>query len=361
MEPLKNRYNKNYINTLATSVKKVYPAFNSQGFSADVLNEGWEELALKERMQRITLCLHQHLPEDFIESVKILRKVAPEFGDFTAMLFPDYVERYGLAYPEVAYEALAHFTCFSSSEFAIRPFILNYPEKTMEQMQKWSKNSNHHVRRLASEGCRPRLPWAMALPDFKKNPEPILPILEQLKADPSEYVRRSVANNLNDISKDHPELVLKLGRRWFGKSKATDKLVKHALRTLLKAGNSEAMQLFGFKANVNVKLLTFELNTKEVKREGQLDFHFDLTLKGNKAEQVRLEYKVYYQKANGSLTGKVFKIGEHQLLPNEKRTIKRKHAFKDLTTRKHHPGLHKLAIVINGREEESVDFTLLAS
>ena len=144
------------------------------------------------------------------------------------MLFPDYVECYGLEHFDSSISALETFTKYSSAEFAVRPFIMRYEQKMMSQMRKWSRSKNHHLRRLSSEGCRPRLPWSMALPAFKQDPTAILTIISALLSDGSEYVRRSVANNLNDISKDHPEIVIEITRQNLGQSDATDKLLKHA-------------------------------------------------------------------------------------------------------------------------------------
>jgi 3-methyladenine DNA glycosylase AlkC len=358
MEPLKERFNVALITKLASKIKEEYTAFPVSAFTEEVLNKDWQTMELKQRMRHISQALHAHLPPSYSQRIEILRKAAPDFSDFTAMLFPDYVECYGLNTPAISLPALAHFTQFSSSEFAIRPFILQDQKAVMLQMMEWSKHENHHVRRLSSEGCRPRLPWAMALPAFKSDPTPILPILEQLKEDPSEYVRRSVANNLNDISKDHPDLVLRIGRSWYGKNPTTDKLVKHACRTLLKAGNEKALQLFGFKGDAKVKLLIFRLSKQKIKLGAHLDFEFELQLQSKAAQRIRLEYMVYFMKANGSLSKKIFKISELQMQPNEKKSVNKRHAFKDLTTRKHYLGLHQLAIVINGKEMENVSFTL---
>ena len=178
-----------------------------------------------------------------------MKKTLPlvsEFG-FVKMIFPDFVEVYGLDDWEASIPALEEFTQQTSAEFAIRPFIVRYPERTMAQMLEWAGHAHEGVRRLSSEGCRPRLPWAIALSALKADPSPILPILDRLKGDPSESVRRSVANNLNDISKDNPDVVIGVLRRW--QADDTDemhRLTSHALRTLLKAGNLDALALLGY-------------------------------------------------------------------------------------------------------------------
>ena len=193
-----------------------------------------------------TECLAQLLPKSYKQAVEILMKAAPEVKGFESFCLPTYVELYGLDHWKYSLPALAAFTKYSSSEFSIRPYIKQDPARAMAFMEELASDHDEKVRRFASEGCRPRLPWAMALPAFKKDPSPILPILEKLKDDDSEFVQKSVANNLNDISKDHPELVLDICERWQGTSKSADWIIKRACRTMLKAGNKRAMLLFGF-------------------------------------------------------------------------------------------------------------------
>jgi 3-methyladenine DNA glycosylase AlkC len=157
-----------------------------------------------------------------------------EDGGLVYIFLPDYIEQYGLEDFESSVKAIENVTRFVSCEFAVRPFILKYGGTMMKKMRTWSLHKSYHVRRLSSEGSRPRLPWAISIPELKKDPSPILPILENLKNDPSEWVRRSVANNLNDIAKDHPGLVIELARKWKGISRETDAIIKHGSRTLLK-------------------------------------------------------------------------------------------------------------------------------
>ena len=229
----------------------------------------------------------------------------------------------------------------------------------MQQMLEWSRHPNHHLRRLASEGCRPRLPWAKALPAFKQNPDDILPILENLKNDPSEYVRKSVANNLNDISKDHPELVVSIAKKWKDHTKNTDWIIKHACRTLLKQGNAEVMQLHGFGSSKKIKLQNFEILTPHVNIGDYLAFRFLLQNLENKPKKIRLEYAIYYQKANGTLSKKVFMISEKEYPAQSETTILRKQSFKLISTRKFHPGLHQIGIIINGIEKNRGDFYVI--
>jgi 3-methyladenine DNA glycosylase AlkC len=250
-------------------------------------------------------------------------------------------------------------TPISSCEFAIRPFLKRYSQETLLQMQAWSRHPNEHVRRLASEGCRPRLPWGMSIDLLKKSPDTVLPILEQLKNDDSEYVRRSVANNLNDISKDHPSLVLELAANWLGKTPNTDRLLKHACRGLLKSGNSNALRLFGTASDVPCAVSDCQLLAPVITKGERIQFSFELHLQAKTDAVLRIEYAVHFVKANGKAQPKVFKIGERLFRPEQKLRFSRSHSFKDLTTRKHYAGSHQLVIIINGIAKQSVSFLLL--
>jgi 3-methyladenine DNA glycosylase AlkC len=256
---------------------------------------------------------------------------------------------------DLSMPALKHFTQYYSSELAIRPFLAQDPEKGMAYMATWAEDKHPNVRRLASEGCRPRLPWAMALPKFKKDPSPILPILEKLKDDVSEDVRRSVANNLNDISKDNPEVALGVCEKWHGQSENTDKIVKHACRSLLKAGDKRALAIFGYSdpSLISVENLTLDKNVLSI--GDAMTFSFDIAV--TKKSTVRLEYAVYFVKAKGKSSKKVFKISEKDY---EKGTfsVKRKQSFVEQTTRKHYPGTHQISIIVNGEEKAKISFEL---
>lgn len=226
----------------------------------------------------------------------------------------------------------------------------------MEQMYTWSKDENECVRRLASEGCRPALPWGQALTSFKKNPAPILPILGQLKADPSIYVRKSVANNLNDISKTHPDLVMKLAKDWYGKNEYTDWIVKHGCRTLLKKGNREMLALFGYEGAAFVDVQNFRLETTVISIGEDIIFSFEILVK--KAAKIRLEYGIDYIKSNGKRSRKIFKISELSLEQYKKKSYKKKHSFADVSVRKHYPGVHFITLIVNGIEWGTLDFQL---
>jgi len=360
-ELLKNIFFTNEtIKSLSNAVKRVYPSFDEIRFKKCIYSDDWKTLELKQKMRHVSSCLHQNLPDNYYDSLEILEKIAPEIKGFEAMTLPDFVEHYGIEFFNRSLEALAFFTRYSSSEFAIRPFIRKDQKKVMAFMFKLTDSDHEWVRRFSSEGCRPRLPWAVSLPQLQKDPSQVLPILEKLKDDPSETVRKSVANNLNDISKDHPDLVIKLCRKWIGESPNTDKVIKHGLRTLLKEGKTEALRLFGYADpdQIEISLLTLSKGIITIGDNGS--FKVRLINKDKIAVKLRLEYAIYYRKSKGQLSKKVFQIIEKEFAPGI-HEIKRKLSFQDMTTRKHYPGEHFLSFIINGKEMARSSFHLSLS
>jgi 3-methyladenine DNA glycosylase AlkC len=336
------------INQFADTIKKFYPDFEKEKFLRLMFDTSFKKKELLDKMRHTTKCLYETLPKSYRTALEILKEVAPHVKGFEAMSLTDYVASYGLDDWEASLPALGHFTKYFSAELAIRPFLDKDPEKGMAYMTDWAGDENPKVRRLASEGCRPRLPWAMALPKFKKDPTPILPILEKLKNDLSEDVRRSVANNLNDISKDNPDIALSICERWYGPSKKTNEIVKHACRGMLKSGNKRALAIFGYSDPSKMSIENLKFNKKIICIGDDLIFSFDLILK--EESNVRMEYAVFFVKAKGQHSKKVFKISENNYEPGA-HFISRKHSFKDQSTRKHFPGVHQFSIIVNGDEK----------
>lgn len=365
-ELLKNRYyHADTIRQLALRLKAVYPSFQTDDFVGDIMDETWDGLALKARMRKTTVHLGKYLPTDYAQALAVLDQVVvgypPGFYDFALMCFPDFVEVYGqdACHWDLSIAALERYTPFSTSEFAVRPFIINDEERMMRQMAVWARHDNAHVRRLASEGCRPQLPWGQALNCFKKDPLPVLAVLELLKADPSLYVRKSVANNLNDISKTHPALIVKTARNWYGENAYTDWIVKHGCRTLLKRGNREVLSLFGFADDDCVNIDNFALEAASVHIGEKLAFSFTVSAKDT--TRARLEYGIDYVKANGRRSRKIFQISEILLKAAQEKTYMKTHTFSDLSTRKHYPGIHSITLIVNGAERGTLGFEVLAA
>ena len=335
---------------------KVLPDFDSVVFKQMIFNGSFAEYELKQRMHHTAVVLHHFMPQDFSSAVITLKHIVDELGrqgiqerSVEYMCLPDYIETYGLDHYDSAVDGFEYVTQFTSCEFAVRAFIIRYPAEMLAQMLAWTTHKSRHVRRLASEGSRPRLPWAMALPEFKKDPTSLLPILTALKQDDCEVVRRSVANNLNDIAKDNSDVVVRIATQWLGDNVLTDKLVKHACRTLLKQAQPEIMALFGFQQGL-ITLTEMAISTPVVKVGGKLNFDFTIVNTSAQAQKLRLEYGLYYLKKNGTLARKVFKITERVIAGNTQEQITRHQNFKVISTRVFHLGTHKLSIIINGQE-----------
>lgn len=355
-EPLKNLYNEALIENLQNQVHRLYPDFDREAFHRQIFDPQWPKRELKDRMAHIADTLANFLPQKYADALQVIRQAAKHFNGFEYMFFPGFIEKFGIDEFDLSMQALEKVTPFSSAEFAVRPFIIRDQDKALAYLHQWAESDCEHVRRLASEGCRPRLPWAMALPAFKQDPTAILPILEKLKEDNSEYVRRSVANNLNDIAKDNPNVVLETATRWKGQSKHTDWVVKHASRTLLKQGNEQILQLFGYAEPSHIKIKDFTVD-KQVALGQSLSFSFSISTDERQLGKLRLEYGVDFMKKNGQLSRKVFKISESDYSAQHK-IINKNHSFKPISTRVHYPGAHGLVIIINGKVMTQAQFVL---
>lgn len=357
---LKEVYNREFLTRLAAATPKL-----DQKKFLKILAKDWAEKSLKQRMRAVTLALDESLPtKNYSQQITLLKKAVSKISkdknsSLALIIFPDFVEVFGIKFFDLSMNALEFFTEFGSSEFAVRQFIKKDKIRALHFLQKWTKSKNHHVRRLASEACRPRLPWGEALQEFKKNPAKILPILEALKFDETEYVRKSVANNLNDISKDHPQIVLDLLTKW-KKEKVSERLIKYALRGLLKSGNKTALELIGI-SNKNLtkdfSVQAFALQKNKIKTSENLIFDFALENQGSE-KKFRLEYAVFFIRKNGSHSKKIFQITTKNFAKGVFKFSK-KHSFRDLSTRKHYAGEHLISLVVNGIEIQKLQFELI--
>jgi 3-methyladenine DNA glycosylase AlkC len=362
-EPLKNMFNPAFFEKLCPVLTQSIPGFDCRDFIYRVFNNTWPDRELKERVRHIAVVLHHFLPKDFRLASAMLAKLAGALikneireQGFETIFIPEYILVFGCDYPDESLSALEEITKLVSAEYAVRPFIMRYPEKTMAKMLAWSQHADANVRRLSSEGCRPRLPWAMGIPFLKKDPQPILPILENLKVDPSAYVRRSVANNLNDIAKDHPDLVLSIVKKWQGKNPNTEWIIRHGCRTLLKRGDENALTLHGFNPGSRSRLISFTLPKKKVRIGDKLNFAFDFINQEKSPANFRLEYAIDYITSSGKTSRKIFKISENNFIPGQPVSIQRKQSFKNFTTRKHFKGKHFITILANGKKLAGKEF-----
>jgi len=355
-ELLKNVYNENFLLEFGSKIQSVYRSFDTRQFIASVMDESWAELSLKARMRRISQTMGAYLPSRYETALDILFAINDTCAGLPYLIFPDFVKLYGQAenHWTLSMKALENFTPQSSSEFAIRSFISTDPERAMQQMTIWAQHPHEHVRRLASEGCRPRLPWGEDLPIFKKDPSPVLAILELLKADPALYVRKSVANNLNDIVKDNPGIVLETVRRWRGKNTDTDWIIRQGCRTLIKQANTDAMELFGYTKLTNeigfITEASLSVATSVVALGESCELQYSLKIRAGDAVHIRLCYGVDFVKARGKTSRKIFFLSDKTVLGGTYITGKRKHNWSDLTTRRHYAGEHQMVLLVNGQE-----------
>ncbi len=267
----------------------------------------------------------------------------------------------GLAEFDASMVLLSEITCRFTSEFAVRPFILADQDRAMAHVRRWSRHANPHLRRLASEGARPRLPWGVRLTPFVEDPTPLLPVLETMRDDPSEYVRRSVANCLNDIAKDHPDLVADIARDWLsGASPERARLVRHACRTLVKQGHPGALDALGF-GPIDLNLTRISLKASEVTLGGVLEFEVTLHSLEASERRVALDYVIHHRKANGGTTPKVFKWKVPRIGAGEILSLSRRHPIRPITTRVYRNGTHRVEIVANGVLLGGADFELVGA
>lgn len=362
---LKDAYSILFFNEFCYIWQELDSHFNPTDFKNKLFVDSWPEMELKDRMHWIATCMHPFLPDDFkkasaflVELLNALKSKGLKVSSYEYLFFPDYIEQYGQNDLKASLEAIYQVTQFVSCEFAIRPLILKDEKTVLSEMLSWSKDSNENVRRLSSEGCRPKLPWSFQLKPLVQDPGPIIPILENLKEDESLFVRKSVANNLNDISKDHPQLVLNLCESWKNENNNTRWIIKHACRTLLKKGNQRALKLFGYGDNKTLSISPVKLKSSQVELGSELSFSFNLENLSDQEQLTRIEYALYFLKSNGQHNKKVFKISEKYLAAKTSDSMTRQHKIVDLSTRKHHRGVHFLSLIVNGIEIDKVKFIL---
>ena len=354
---LKDMFDAALYHSLASELAALSPAFDRERFLAHAL----DDLASRElmpRMRRTTEAVALALPLPYEEQLRVLRALAPRISSgFVAIFLCDFVARHGLDAPDTSLDALPFFTRFGSAEFAIRPFIERDQAGTLAVMRKWASSDDEHVRRLASEGSRPRLPWGRRLAALVSDPSPAFPILETLRADPSLYVRKSVANHLNDIAKDHPETALDLVSAWDRSDARTAWIIRHALRTLIKRGHPRALALIGAGAAAKLDVVRFQASPRKLVLGDTLALTATLTARAAKPQRLVIDYVLHYARA-GKTSAKVFKWKTLDLAPRETLTLTKRQVIRDFSTRRHHAGAHRVELQINGRRLAETAFTL---
>ena len=356
-ERLKYFFNETVIRAIARDIRSQHPPFDETSFVAMCM-EGLEDLELTERAGRVAEAMRRYLPNDFAVAARIIAdSLGPELeGSDTFGLEPlrymphvFFVARYGLDDFEVSMWLQHELTRRFSAEGSIRAFLVTYPERTYARLQQWATDPNVHVRRLVSEGTRPRLPWARRLRAYQEDPAPVIRLLEMLKDDPHRYVQRSVANSLNDISKDHPDIAVDVCRRWSaGAGDGREWTVRHALRSLVKEGHRGALEVLGYASAPEIKITAVRFEPEHVKLGSTMRFSFDLCSEGDRDQGLLVDYAVHFVKANGARTPKVFKLRELVLPPGGRVRLDGRVSFADMTTRKHRPGRHQVDVLVNG-------------
>jgi 3-methyladenine DNA glycosylase AlkC len=373
MEPFKNLLHPALVRAAGQTLRQHHSGFDAERFAA-LATTGLEDLELKARALHICAALEATLPQDFASAAGLLEAAlaapTPEPGTAQPepagpglrgwILWPagEYIARHGQAQPERALAALHALTQRFTAEFAIRPFLVQHPALTLATLQHWCADPSAHVRRLVSEGSRPRLPWGQQLKALMADPSPTLPLLQALQDDPSAYVRRSVANHLNDVAKDHPGLVAQWLQAHLPQASAQRRaLLKHASRTLIKQGHAQVLQAWGLGAPLRGSA-SLQLQPARVQLGGAVVLTLQLQSTAARVQQLAIDYVVHHVKADGRATPKVFKGWAVQLPARGTLTLSKRHPLREITTRRYHAGLHALEVQVNGRVVARAAFEL---
>jgi 3-methyladenine DNA glycosylase AlkC len=372
-EPFKNLINTHTVQDAGTHLARVWAGFDRRRFEALAL-DGLEGLEFKARAHHVCAALEATLPEDFDRAAGILeaslgppgagddlgalRTTAAGLAGWIIWSMGEYVVRRGLPHPQRALAALHAMTQRFSAEFAIRPFIQAHPQLSFATLHTWLSDPSAHVRRLVSEGSRPRLPWGLQLKALIADPSPTLPLLQALQDDPSEYVRRSVANHLNDIAKDHPALLAQwLQRHLPDASPQRRALLKHASRTLIKRGDAPVLKAWGLGGRFNGEA-RLRIQPRRAAVGEAVTLALTLHSTASRAQPLVVDYLVHHVKANGSTSPKVFKGWSLTLPAGERLALSRKHSLKPVTTRRYFGGRHVVEVQVNGAVVTSDSFML---
>ena len=363
------QFNTHFDNTIFH--KKLMLSCNDMVGQENVVDENqWQSLSLMQRLRAAAQALNGAMPQaEGAEVVLSALQKNDQLSGWLSLVCCEYIATHEQLTLEQGLQSLQKMTEYFSAEFAIRHFLVKQPEATLAVLTRWLAHENHHVRRLISEGTRPRLPWGVRLPIFIEQPELVMPLLFALRDDEEEYVRRSVANHLNDIAKDHPQLVITTAQQWMSaealeplssaQRKRRIKLIRHACRTLFKKGQPEVMTLFGYHPATDVSC---QLTSKQLQVPFYGSFEFEMVLEKETDNDnlLMVDYVVHFQKANGTQTPKVFKWLDRSFTHKDQQTISRMHSFKKISTRKYYPGTHRLEVMVNGIKKAQIEFELLA-
>ena len=359
-EPLKNLINAQTVAAAASQLQAVWPAFDARSFK-QLAQRDLESLEFKARALQLCTALQATLPGDFDAAaghIEACLQGSDALQGWVLWPFGEFVARAGLTQPERALPVLHALTQRFTAEFAIRPFIVQHPALVFETLARWAQDPSEHVRRLASEGSRPRLPWGLRLQALVRDPTPALPLLAALQDDPSEYVRRSVANHLNDIAKDHPDLVAAwLEQHLPGATAERRALLRHASRSLIKQGHARTLAAWGLGAAFDGRV-KLHVAPKHIALGEAVTLTLQLTGNSPQPQRLEVDYAVHHVKADGSSSAKVFKGWRVELPALGRLQLVKRHALRPITTRRYYAGRHTLDVRINGQVLAQASFTL---
>ncbi|MFP6558877.1 DNA alkylation repair protein [Paraburkholderia sp. B3] len=359
--PLKQSIGELQFRALSTLLKSIEPAFDAHAFLATALDD-LDSLSLMARIRRASHAIHagaHALPDGYDAVLALLTQAAPRLDrGFVALVAPDFVGQHGRHAFDRSMDALKYFTRFGSSEFAVREFLRDDLPRALATMEIWSRDADDAVRRLASEGSRPRLPWSFRLRELDTDPALTRRILDNLRADPSPYVRRSVANHLNDVTKVHPAWVLEQATRWGIEDPPTRWIVSHALRTLVKRGDARALAMLGAQSTPGIAVGPFSVTPETVVLGGAITLSCELRSTADAAQRLVVDYRIAYVKRSG-VTKKVFKLKTLTLAPSQRITLGRSQPIRDFTTRTHYSGRHEIELIVNGGVVAQTSFDLV--
>lgn len=358
-DALKHHFNADVVRGIAADIGRCSPDFDVKAFIRDA-TRGLAELELTPRGTHVAAAMRRHLPPDYADALRILvASLGPPHGEsgltgmavFRYLPHAAFIRDYGLDHVDESMQAQHALTQRFTAEWSVRPFLERHEASTLAYLRQWARDPNVHVRRAVSEGSRPRLPWAPVLRRFVADPSPVLELLELLKDDPELYVRRSVANNLNDIARDHPELVVQVAARWMVRATAERRwVVEHALRTLIKRGHRGALKVLGVGGRPNVKVSAATVRPRRVPIGSTCRFGFEVVSAARRRQDLVIDYVVHFVKANGSHRPKVFKARKVSLAAGERLTVQGSVRVVPMTTRTPYPGRHLLEARINGHD-----------
>ena len=358
-------FNPTVVTALAHRLQAADTTFQRDAFITAATND-FPTQGFKDRSEAIIAALERYLPDDFEHAAALL--LAAQQPELTSaeldgydgfIVWPQsmYIAKHGLDHVEISLTALYEMTKRFSAEAGIRAFIIHHQDATFAKLHEWVHDNNHHVRRLVSEGTRSRLPWAQRLPAFVADPTPCLPLLNALNQDESLYVRRSVANHMNDIAKDNPEIAISTLQEWATIDNAgTQWIISHAARTLLKQGHPDALALLGYHPPRDLDVM-LRIETPSIVIGEALSF--SVTIDSPVTQDLMIDYVIHYVKANGSRSPKVFKWAKKTVGDGSTVVLYKSHSFRPMSKRVHYPGTHEISVQVNGKSVASMPFEVL--